>query len=102
LFDLIAGSGIGGIVALILGLKRESATNNSDFFLEYPQKIFRGMVFTKLGFWSKYKYKSKNIQALAEELFNDVPLCAYKIDQTLVRLKWPSLFSFIVSFNILI
>jgi patatin-like phospholipase/acyl hydrolase len=74
LFDIVVGSGIGGLIALLVALKRDPVSNYTDLFLEYPQRIFKGDVFVKLGFWSKYKYKTKFIQAIAEELFGDITM----------------------------
>jgi predicted acylesterase/phospholipase RssA len=101
LFDLVVGSGIGGLVALLVALTKHSVSYYTDLFLEYPQRIFKGDVFVKLGFWSKFKYKSKFLQMLAEELFGDMSMAsACGNDQTLVAvtayrktaLKWGPVF----------
>jgi patatin-like phospholipase/acyl hydrolase len=76
LFDLIVGSGVGGIVALLVGLKRESVSNYADFFMEYPQRIFKGDFLTKLGIWIKYKYSSKTLKTVFQEMFGEtITLC---------------------------
>jgi hypothetical protein len=71
LFDLIVGSGVGGIVALLVGLKREPVSNYVDFFMEYPQKIFKGDLLTKMGIWIKYKYSSKTLKTVFQEMFGE-------------------------------
>jgi patatin-like phospholipase/acyl hydrolase len=71
LFDLIVGSGVGGIVALLVGLKREPVSNYVNFFMEYPQKLFKGDLLTKMGIWIKYKYSSKTLKTLFQEMFGE-------------------------------
>jgi patatin-like phospholipase/acyl hydrolase len=71
LFDLIVGSGVGGIVALLVGLKREPISNYVDFFMEYPQKLFKGGLLTKITTRKKYKYSSKTLQTVFQEMFGE-------------------------------
>jgi patatin-like phospholipase/acyl hydrolase len=71
LFDLIVGSGVGGVVALLVGLKRQPVSHYADFFMEYPQKIFKADFLTKLGIWIKYKYSSKTLKAVFQEMFGE-------------------------------
>jgi hypothetical protein len=77
LFDLIVGSGVGGIVALLVGLKRETVSNYVNFFMEYPQKLFKGDLLTKIAFWAKYKYPSKTLKAFFQEKFGESTICHY-------------------------
>jgi patatin-like phospholipase/acyl hydrolase len=71
---LIVGSGIGGIVALIIALKKEPASNYVDYFLDYPQKIFKSDTFMRIGSWEKYKYDSKSLVATMRELFGEMTM----------------------------
>jgi predicted acylesterase/phospholipase RssA len=81
LFDLVVGSGIGGIVALTLSLKRQAANDYAEFFLEYPQKIFKNDLPMRIGNWERYKYETKFLVATIRELFGDalsgLPLRSY-------------------------
>jgi patatin-like phospholipase/acyl hydrolase len=71
LFDLVVGSGIGGVVALIVSVRDYSPNKLLEFFLDYPQKVFKANIFTKIGFWIKYKYENKHLIAAAKELFGE-------------------------------
>jgi hypothetical protein len=71
----VVGSGIGGIVALLVSLKRDPVSSYADFFMEYPQKIFKGDLLTKLGIWIKYKYSSKSLKTVFQELFGENVMC---------------------------
>jgi patatin-like phospholipase/acyl hydrolase len=71
LFDLVVGSRVGGLVAMLISLKNESVSNYLQLFLEYPQRIFKTNFLAKLGIWSKSKYKMKAIEEFVKELFGD-------------------------------
>jgi patatin-like phospholipase/acyl hydrolase len=72
LFDLIVGSGMGGIVALIVSIKSHySPEKMFEFFFDYPNKIFKANLITKLHFWIKNKYGSKQLIATTKELFGE-------------------------------
>lgn len=71
LFDLVVGSGIGGVVALIVSVRDYSPNKLLEFFLDYPQKVFKANIFTKIGFWIRYKYENKHLIAAAKELFGE-------------------------------
>jgi patatin-like phospholipase/acyl hydrolase len=68
---LIVGSGIGGVIALIIALKKESPSYFVEYFLDYSQKIFKNDTFTKIEDWDKYKYDSKSLIATMKELFGE-------------------------------
>jgi patatin-like phospholipase/acyl hydrolase len=88
LFDLIVGSGVGGIVALLVGLKRETVSNYVNFFMEYPQKLFKDDFLTKIAFWAKYKHDPKNLKTLFQEMFGESTMSQYcEPENTLVCLK---------------
>jgi patatin-like phospholipase/acyl hydrolase len=74
LFDLIVGSGIGGIIALLVGLKREPVSNYVDFFMDYPQKLFKTDLISKIIAQKKYKYSSKSLKTLFQELFGEIAM----------------------------
>jgi patatin-like phospholipase/acyl hydrolase len=61
---LIVGSGIGGIVALLVGLQKKPASTCVDFFLHYSQKIFQKSA-RRFSFLSQYLYS----KSLLEETF---------------------------------
>jgi patatin-like phospholipase/acyl hydrolase len=71
LFDLVVGSGIGGVVALIVSTRDYSPNTLLEFFFNYPQKVFKANIFTKIGFWIKYKYENKHLIAATKELLGD-------------------------------
>jgi hypothetical protein len=71
LFDLIVGTEIGGVIALLVSIANEPVANHSQLILTYPPSVYKGNFLSKLGIWSKSKYKSKTIEAFAKKLFGD-------------------------------
>jgi hypothetical protein len=53
------GSGISGVVALIVSVRVYSTHTILGFIMSYPHKIFKANIFTKVGFWIKYKPSTK-------------------------------------------
>jgi len=71
LFDLIVGSGIGAVVGLAAGIKRDFMNSYTQFFLECPQKIFKLDFWKKLGIWINSKYDDKPVINALQELFEN-------------------------------
>jgi len=68
-FDLLAGTSIGGIIALALA-DEISAKKIKEFFINNKEKIFGSPVFSK-GYFLKSKYKNKGLRESLNELFGD-------------------------------
>jgi predicted acylesterase/phospholipase RssA len=71
LFDLVVGSGIGGVVALLVSLKSECLSNYVDFFMEYPQNIFKSGLLKRISTRNKSKYSNKTLKTVFQHLFGE-------------------------------
>lgn len=69
-FDLIAGTSIGGIIALALALEIP-ASEIEQMFLKNGKKIFKKRWFLSNGFFFKSKYANKGLFSVLEEIFKD-------------------------------
>jgi hypothetical protein len=65
------GSGIGGVVALTVGIKRDFAKSYTQFFFDCPQKVFKLDFWKKLGIWVKSTYDDKPVIQAMKELFGE-------------------------------
>lgn len=69
-FDLIAGTSIGGIIALALALEIPAETIEK-MFLENGKKIFKKRCFLSNGYVFKSKYARKGLYTVLKEIFVD-------------------------------
>jgi hypothetical protein len=64
------GSGIGGVIALLVGTKKEFATTFTSFFLDCP-KFFKLDFWKKLGLWLKTPYDEAPLTSAMKTLFGE-------------------------------
>lgn len=69
-FDLIAGTSIGGVIALALALEIP-AEDIEKLFLENGKKIFKKRFFASNGLFFKSKYSQKGLYSVLSEIFRD-------------------------------
>jgi patatin-like phospholipase/acyl hydrolase len=74
LFDLIIGSGVGGIVALAVGAKKVDVQQFEKEFNEYLHRVFQTNIFTKLSPAFKHKFSSNCLIEETKRLFGSTLL----------------------------
>jgi hypothetical protein len=74
LFDMIIGSGVGGIVTIAVGVKRVDLERFEKEFYEYLQRIFRTNPFAKLSPIFKHKFSANSLIEETKRMFGQTLL----------------------------